>query len=57
MSKYICGSKIKQIYQLMNIFVIKYLNIFEYPNIRYTLLQGLRLTANTDAECQKPNKN
>ena len=30
MSKYICGSKIKQICLRMNIFVNKYLNIFEY---------------------------
>ena len=29
--------KMIQIFSLMNIFVIRYSNMFEYPNIRYTL--------------------
>ena len=37
MCKYIGGPKIKQIFLRMNIFVIEYLNIFEYPNLCYTL--------------------
>ena len=30
-----------QIFERMNIFVNKYLNLFEYPNIRYTLIRGI----------------
>ena len=38
MSECIHDPKIKPIFGRMNIFVHKYSNSFEYPNIRYTLL-------------------